>query len=250
MREMNSAAENALFPMDAWFEQDVAAGVTWYEDIVEHLGGDGTVPSLSAAGQFRGDGRIDIVEVLPGDGSHTGLMSNPRVQTKILDILGIDRKDIHISTGLARTDANVVVVISDPVGILLVDGQGRRLGWMPEDGIIAEIPNSAWYGEGDGIGFLFGEAIQPLRTELVGLGDDHFVQVVGEQGENWIGIQDNSPLAAGEKRILDLAATQAPGTTDSLAPRLIGAAIALGCLLVVALAAVVAVLLRKRRALP
>ena len=72
----------------------------------------------------------------------------------------------------------------------MVDGQGRRLGWTPDTGILAEMPNSVWYGEGDGIGFVYGEVPQPLRVELVGLGEDHLLQVVGEQGEQRIGLQD------------------------------------------------------------
>jgi len=259
MREMNSAAENAVFPMDARFEQDVAAGTTWYEDIVEPLGGDGTVPSLSAAGQFEGDGRIDLVEVLPGDGSHTGLMANRRVQTLVLDILGIDLQGVEISTGLARTDAYVVVVMSDPVGLLLADGQGRRLGWTPDTGALSEIPNSLWYGESEGIGFAFGEVPQPLRVELVGLGGDHFVQVVGEQREQRIGLQDDSPLAAGERRILEiraadepdpgpLAPVEAPAPGKPATPWVTGATIAASALAAGALAVVGTRLMRKRRA--
>ncbi|NIV31075.1 MAG: hypothetical protein GWN58_16755, partial [Anaerolineae bacterium] len=101
MREMNSAASNVVFPMDAVFdEQDVAEGTIWYQDIVDTVG-DGTVPSLSAAGQFEGDGRIEVIRVTDGDTTHTGLMANRQVQTAILDVLGIDWRETEISTGLA-----------------------------------------------------------------------------------------------------------------------------------------------------
>jgi len=256
VQEMNTAASNALFPLDATFEQDVAAGTTWYQDIVE-VDGDGTVPSASAAGQFKGDGRIELIEVIPGDVSHTGLMANRRVQTAILNVLGIGHEGVEISTGLASEGyANIIAAVSDPVGFLLVDGQGRRLGWTPDTGILSEMPNSVWYGEGDGIGFVFGEVPQPLRVELVGLGDGHVVQVVGEQGEQRIGLEDGGSLASGEKRSVEVAvrgklslpaspATQASESKDSTFAWLIGLVVALSVLVAGALV-VIGIRLRKR----
>ena len=71
-------------------------------------------------------------------------------------------------------------------------------------GILTEIPNSVWYGEGDGIGFVFDEVPQPLCVELAGLGNDHLLQVAGEQGEQQIGLDDGSSLANGEKKSVEL----------------------------------------------
>lgn len=204
MREMNSAAENVTFPMDAIFEGDVAAGTVWYQDIVDAVG-DGTVPSLSAAGQFEGDGRIELIRVTDGDTSHTGLMGNRQVQTAILDVLGFDWREVDISSGLAApSKTNVIAALTDPVGFLMVDGQGRRLGWTPDTGILTEIPSSVWFGEGDGIGFVFDEVSQPLHIEWVGLGENHLFQVAGEQSQGPIGFQDSSSLTSGEKASVEL----------------------------------------------
>ena len=258
MREMNTAAENAVFPMDATFEQDVADGTTWYQDIAAKVG-DGTVPALSAAGQFQGDGRIDVFVQGSGNTTHTGLMVNPMVQTIILNVLGIDAQGVEISTGLAEIgDRHLIAALSDPVAFLLIDGEGRRLGWTPETGVLAEIPNSAWYGDGDGIGFVFGEVSQPLRVELVGLGEDHIVQVVGQQGEQRIGLKDGSPLASGETKSVDvevrdrvsppsLTVSPASESDDSADLLLIGVVIVLYTLIALVLVALVLALARRRR---
>jgi len=258
MREMNTAAENVVFPMDAIFEKDVAAGTTWYLDIVDAVG-DGTVPSLSAAGQFEGDGRIEIIRINDGDTTHTGLMGNREVQTAILDVLGIDWREVEISAGLAAPSGiNVIAALSDPVGFVLVDGQGRRLGWTPDTGILTEIPSSVWYGEGDGIGFVFDDMPQPLRIELVGLGDDHFLHVAGEQAEQRIGLEDGGSLARGETKSVeietrgklgppDVTTSQPPETGGSAALLPTGVVVALSALVALVLVAILLTLARRRR---
>ncbi|NIV39090.1 MAG: hypothetical protein GWN58_59645, partial [Anaerolineae bacterium] len=267
MQEMNSAASNVVFPMDAVFEQDVAEGTTWYQDIVAELG-DGTVPSQSAAGQFEGDGRIEVIRVAEGNTTHTGLMSNRKVQAAILDVLGIDRREIEISTGLGvlstaggaavAAEINILTALTDPVGALVVDGQGRRLGWTPDTGILAEMPNSVWYGEGDGIGFVYGEVAQPLRVELVGLGEEHLVQVVGEQGEQRMGLQESGSLAVGETKIVEveardrveppaLTASPASESDDSTDLVLIVVIVVLYALILLVLVALIVILVRRRR---
>ena len=258
MQEMNTAASNVVFPMDAIFEQDVADGTIWYQDIVDTVG-DGTVPSLSAAGQFEGDGRIEVIRVTDGDTTHTGLMANRQVQTGILDVLGIDWRNVTISTGLAaQSGGNIFMALTDPVGAIVIDGQGRRLGWTPDTGILAEMPNSVWYGEGDGIGFVYGDVPQPLRVELVGLGDNHLLQVVGEQGEQRIGLQDGGSLASGEIKSLQpetraklsppaLTESQASESDDSSDLLLIGVIVVLYALIALVLAAIVLTLARRRR---
>jgi hypothetical protein len=133
------------------------------------------------------------------------------VQTAILTVLGIDLEGVTISTGLAWNSPYAILLVSDPVGALLVDGQGRRLGWTPDTGALDEMPNSVWFGEGDGFGVVYGEVPPPLRVELVGLGDDHVVQVVGEQGRQRIGLHDDSPLAGGETRSVAVEVRDAPG---------------------------------------
>ena len=266
MQQMNTAAANVVFPMDAVFEQDVAEGTTWYQDIVARVG-DGTVPSLSAAGQFEGDGRIEVIRVTDGNTTHTGLMANRQVQTGILDVLGIDWQEVEISTGLGApsvvggaavaSEINILTALTDPVGLLVVDGQGRRLGWTPETGVLAEIPGSVWYGEGDGIGFVYGEVPQPLRVELVGLGEDHLVQVAGEQGAQRIGLDDRGALALDEQTSMapesrerlsppTLTADQAVGADDSDVVLIIAIAVLYG-LIALVLIAIIAVVVRRRR---
>jgi len=258
MQEMNTAASNVVFPLDAIFEQDVADGTIWYQDIVDTVG-DGTVPSLSAAGQFEGDGRIEVIRVTDGDTTHTGLMANRQVQTGILDVLGIDWQNVAISTGLAaESGTNIVMALTDPVGAIVIDGQGRRLGWTPDTGILAEMPNSVWYGEGDGIGFVYGDVPQPLRVELVGLGDNHVLQVVGEQGEQRIGLQDGGSLASGETKSLQpetraklsppaVTASQASASHHSSDLLLIAVIVVLYALVALVLVAIVLTLVRRRR---
>jgi hypothetical protein len=258
MQEMNSAVSNVVFPMDAVFEQDVAEGTIWYQDIVAEVG-DGTVPGLSAAGQFEGDGRIEVIRVTDGDTTHTGLMANRQVQTGILDVLEIDWRDVTISTGLAANSGwNIFGALTDPVGAIVVDGQGRRLGWTPDTGILAEMPNSVWYGEGDGIGFVYGEVAQPLRVELVGLGEDHLVQVVGEQAEQRVGLQESGSLAGGETKSVEveardrveppaLTASPASESDDSTDLVLIVVIAVLYALIVLVLVAIIVILVRRRR---
>ena len=238
MEEMNTAASNVLFPLDATFDQDAAAGSTWYRDIVAEVG-DETVPSLSAAGQFEGDSRIKVVQVSTGDRTHTGLMANPKVQADILLLLGI-KDTVSVSAGLAVPSYwSVAVAVSDPVGFLMIDGQGRRLGWTPDTGVLAEIPGSMWYGEADGIGIVFGDVPQPLRVELVGMGDDYLVQLVGEQGDQRIGLQDEGTLAKGQKTTLEVETRDKAGASShSNAPWLIGVAAVVSALAVVAFAGV------------
>ncbi len=239
MEEMNTAASDVLFPLDATFDQDAAAGTTWYRDIVAAVG-DETVPSLSAAGQFEGDSRINVVRISTDDRTHTGLMANPKVQKDILSRLGT-RETVSVSTGRAvSSTTNAVVAVSDPVGFLMVDGQGRRLGWTPDTGVVTEIPGSVWYGEADGIGIVFGDAPQPLRVELQGMGDDYLVQVVGEQGDRRIGLKHEGTLAEGEKTTLDIETRDKLGASGgSIAPWLIGALAGVSALVVAALVGVV-----------
>jgi hypothetical protein len=259
MRERDNAAMDVVFPMDAHFEKDVAAGTIWYQDIADFVG-DGTVPSLSAAGQFSGDGRIESYHVLDGDKSHTGLMGNPEVQVDILDILGIDWREVEISTGLAAPSGwDILFALSDPVGFLLVDGQGRRLGWTPDTGVLAEIPNSVWYGEGDGIGFVFGEVPQPLQVELVGMDGDYRVMVTGEQGDQRLGLTASGTLANGETKNAGIetrerlsapapVAAESSGSDGDDSRTLLWVLVVVYALVAALLVVLVVVLARRRRA--
>ena len=170
VQEEVGPASNARFPLDAWTEQDVPAGVIYFSDIGAELG-DGTVPRESLVGQFEGDPRVSRVRVLDGDTSHTGLMANPLVQQKILDTLGAAWLASDISTGLAgKSLRNIWNVTSDPVEMFLADGSGRRLGYSQSTGPVTELPNSVWYGGADGLGWVFGAARGAAEREDDGPG--------------------------------------------------------------------------------
>src|SRR5207253_11089682 len=122
--------------------------------------GAGTVPVLSAAGQFFGTGSVTLAQFATGfntNGSvtHTGIVSNPDVEKKILEYLGNDPKNTSISTGHALNIlpglGSFVVMLVDPVEAILTDVNGQRLGFSEVTGILAEIPNSAYYGDAAGV---------------------------------------------------------------------------------------------------
>jgi hypothetical protein len=200
VREEVGPAGNARFPLDAWTEQDVPTGVTYFTDIGAVLG-DGTVPRESLVGQFEGDARVTRVRVLDGNTTHSGLMANPQVQQKILDTLGAAWLPGDISTGLAGNAlTNLWNVTSDPVEMFLVDASGRRLGYRESTGPVTELPNSVWYGDADGLGWVFGALEGPLSVKMTGLGEPYYVQVSGQQVGMSGGMEARGSLASGEKR--------------------------------------------------
>ena len=141
-------------------------------------------------------------------------MANPHVQLDILEILGADWEETEISMRRASISPwNFVFALTDPVGLLLVDGQGRRLGWTPETGVLTEIPDSVWYGEGDGLGFASGELLLPLRVELSGLGGDYVAQVAGLVDGAQVGYEERGTLASGEERRAEVATRELASAT-------------------------------------
>ncbi|HEU4370293.1 MAG TPA: hypothetical protein VFV05_18885 [Methylomirabilota bacterium] len=54
-----------------------------------------------------------------------------------------------------------------------MDGQGRRLGFSAATGPLTEIPGSVWFGNADGIGWIFGPVELPLTLQLTGLGQSY-----------------------------------------------------------------------------
>lgn len=205
VQEEVGPASNARFPLDAWTEQDVPGGVIYFADFGAVLG-DGTVPRESLVGQFEGDARVSRVRVLSGNTTHSGLMANPLVQQKILDTLDADWLASDISTGLAGTSLmNVWNVTSDPVEVFLTDGSGRRLGYSESTGPVTELPNSVWYGDADGLGWVFGALQEPLSVTMTGLGEYYYVQVAGQQVGMAGGMEASGPsLAVGEKKTVEV----------------------------------------------
>ncbi|MCW5857242.1 MAG: hypothetical protein KIS63_03065 [Caldilineales bacterium] len=200
-----TAADGVLLPFSEFSANDAGATDEWYEDQWLAYGGDGTVPLESCRDQFLGDGRVAIRLFssggnTSGDTTHTGLMSNIDVQSAILDILGIKYdKPNDFSTGHWLNPLSVIGVIVDPVNAVLVDGAGRRLGYSTTDGVFTEIPGSLWFGDANGIGYVFGGFAAPLHLELTGLGEDYYVMAAVEQDGRPIGGAIGSGhLAAGQ----------------------------------------------------
>lgn len=194
-----TAAENVLLPFTDFFANDADANDEWYEDLWMANGGDGTVPLESCYEQFIGDGRVKTKLIYGVGINHTSLMSDASVQSFMLDTLKIKYQPQNISTGSGLSYANVLSVISDPVETILVDGQGRRLGYSQATGVLTEIPGSSWFGAADGFGFISETTIQPLHLELRGLGEDHYVMVSVERaGRPAGGVISAGHLAQGE----------------------------------------------------
>ncbi len=214
---------NAIVPFSDFGARNAQPGEVWYDDIMAPVSGDGTVPLDSSAGQFVGDARVTLKPFAKGtntseDVSHLGLMYNLDVQKDILGILGASFVDTDISTTLhsaiassMSTALNVVPniiggsilgAILDPVEGFVVDGQGRRLGYSALTGPITEIPGSIWFGNSDGMGWVFEPLVGPVELQLSGLGGSYYVlaSVISPGGSS--GLIDQGVLEAGASRIL------------------------------------------------
>ncbi len=180
----------------------------WWEEL-ESKDGDGTVPVQSST-------YVPGKQVRAFNGvEHGSLPSNKGVQEFILETLGAQlEKGKQISTsksglsfGLAK---NVFSFVNDPVDGFFVDSQGRRLGYSQATGAVTEIPNSVWFGDQDGIGWVFGEVDSPATLQITSLGEDYYVQVSGVQGTQAFGVESSGFLATGEQKILNVAVTDIP----------------------------------------
>lgn len=183
--------------------------VPWYLDQSVAYNGDGTVPRQSAIGQFVNDGRVQLfrfstlffVGNTSGDVSHTGLVSNPDVQKLILGTLSVAPDDEFIHTGDLRSSVtglvNAWILMLDPVDGVLVDADGKRLGYTTATGPLMEIPNSVYFGDGDGIGWVFGPLKGTPQVQLSGLGQNYNVEVAGLEPTRAGEMEDNGFLAAG-----------------------------------------------------
>lgn len=196
----------------------------WYEDIIGL--GDGTVPNQSSRDQFEGDWRVTLVDVgeFSPSADHIGLMNDYEVQQHILAILGFKNINISISTNLSHANKLRGLALAsmglDPVEGFLTDSQGRRLGYTRSTGGLAEIPDSVWYGDEDGIGWVFGQIEAPVQLELLGLGEDYSVTVYLQIGDQIGGIESSGYLALGEQRIIEFPfyTTIEPTATATMTP--------------------------------
>jgi uncharacterized delta-60 repeat protein len=213
-----------IYPFKSlWKARDPNANETWYLDVPKRnavgfvqKNGDGTVPLVSAIGQFQEDGRVEffpfthrsyfVAGNTDGNVSHTGLVSNPDVQKMILGSLGIAPEDSLVHTGYLRDGAVIDPVKSlftawslmlDPVEGVLVDADGKRLGYTSQ-GPVTEIPNSVYFGGSDGIGWVFGPLKGTPQVQLSGLGQNYDVEVAGSEPTRAAEVEVSGSLAVGQ----------------------------------------------------
>jgi len=187
---------NALHRFTDFTSSSVLPGTVWYSDISSDNNGDGTVPTISSAGQFTGDSRANLIPILSGD--HTEIVSQSNVQSIVLNLLDVPFNQNNISTGSSNDYERILSVISDPVELVITDGSGRRLGYTEDTDILTEIPNSIWFGDADGIGYVFGPVEEPITLELTGLGENYYVMVSVEDSGRAGGVVLEGFLADGE----------------------------------------------------
>jgi len=200
----------------------------FYTDVIVPNAGDGTVPLESSVGQFLTESRVTLKPFTKGVNSttkvnHVNLMYNPDVQREVLAILG--HAEATIETGRAGNQAGAiycaangcVAVQTDPVEGFVVDGVGRRLGYTAATGPLTEIPGSFWSGDADGMGWILGDLVPPLRLQLTGLGGDYMAQVTTLTSEGAGGIEVRGTLAAGATRDVAVPLSVTADTTNPTA---------------------------------
>jgi pimeloyl-ACP methyl ester carboxylesterase len=200
--------------------RDAQPGEPWFQDDTDINGrpvgdGDGTVPVLSAIGQFTDgsstDPRVTLQPYTKGEHTvdevtHVELMYNRDVQRLILQKLGASFKYEDISTdkhlnirmlynGLKKS--KILQSTHDPVEGFVVDGAGRRLGYSAATGTLTEIPNSLWFGDTDGMGWVFGPVQEPVTLQLQGLGEPYYVRVNVEKEQRIGSVIDEGTLGLG-----------------------------------------------------
>ncbi len=199
----------------------------WYSDTDVDNNGDGTVPLPSLEGLFVNDAAVEIFSYCNGGGcrgkdivtsgkvNHTSVVSNIAVQERILRHLGHPLAPSKIFTGSeVGTDSTVpntvypfllVNLLNDPSDAILVDNRGRRLGFTTSTGVLAEIPGSVYFGQADGIGWIFDTAVEgPLELRLTGRGEDHVVQVSNYFGGVFSGVEDSGRLSSGVNKTVSI----------------------------------------------
>ncbi|MGC8638923.1 MAG: Calx-beta domain-containing protein, partial [Isosphaeraceae bacterium] len=204
LEETGPKLKPTLFPLVSWRPTWPDPGQVWYSDVGFPGGGDGTVPIFSSASPFQGDSRVLSVGFSQGNVHHQDLTNNPEIQKTILWRLG--RGLSTISTGHSDYEllkmGKIVLVGVDPVDAVLVDDQGRRLGYTQADGPLNEIPNSVYYGVATGLGLIYGDGQVPTTLKLTGTGDSYSVFVTAFAPSSIDGFGDSATLAVGEVKTL------------------------------------------------
>jgi uncharacterized repeat protein (TIGR01451 family) len=196
-------------------------GEQWWKEI-RTKEGDGTVPIRSST-YILPEEQNRIFQV--SGVSHGGLPFDKDVQIFILETLAgqkldsIPQKDADLIKSLISTGKDswkvsslirAIVFALDPVEGFVVDGQGRRLGYSAATGALTEIPNSVWFGDSDGIGWVFGDFDGTPTVQLSGLGEDHYVQLSGTQGTKQFSAESSGFLALGEQKNVSITVTDIP----------------------------------------
>ena len=220
-----------IAPFEDFVGRNARPGETFYVDVVAPDSGDGTVPLESSIGQFLSDPRLTLRPFTTGVNAagsvgHTDLMSNVDVQRAILTTLEVPvNSPSDISSGLAGPTADVACAISgclnvifDPVEGFVADAQGRRLGFSTATGPLTEIPGSVWFGNADGIGWVFGPIDGPLTLRLSGLGEDYYVNVSVVSPTAVGGVVDAGFLALGAQKVLPVPVAPPTSVADRIAP--------------------------------
>ncbi|MBD2547475.1 DUF7948 domain-containing protein [Planktothricoides raciborskii] len=197
---------------------------TWYDENKTNSGsntGDGTVPIVSSFEPFNSD---RVQHRAFNNVEHNDLPKNEGVQNFVLETLGAQlpegKKPAQISKIPPGLSTALATMFSthfslDPVEGFLVDGKGQRLGYSEATGPLNEIPNSEWFGDTEGFGWVFDSVEAPVKIELTGLGEDHYVQA-SVQLENQVGsVESSGFLAQGEQRTLPIELTNAPSTNPT-----------------------------------
>ena len=133
---------NAIQSFTDWLRTSVSEGTIWYNDFPSgENNGDETVPTVSAAGQFQNDSRA--IKIPCYESNHTGMVTTIEMQSHILNILNVNYDQNQIVTGSWKNWGNIINIISDPVELFLIDGNGSRLGYSNSTGKVTEIANSS-----------------------------------------------------------------------------------------------------------
>jgi uncharacterized repeat protein (TIGR01451 family) len=196
-------------------DRNARAGERWWEEIKTKGGGDGTVPVISST--FISPSKLNQIYEAKGV-EHGNLAADFGVQGFILKTLASNFPEgtkggisAGIKKGLPNTKgSNPISLNLDPVEGFLVDGQGRRLGYSAATGALTEIPNSVWFGDSDGIGWVFGDFDGTPTVQLSGLGEDHYVQLSGTQGTKQFFAESSGFLAQGEQKNVSITVTDIP----------------------------------------
>lgn len=229
---------SSIVGLSGFLSRKPEPGELWYQDSTELGGGDGTVPIVSSLGQFMTDttriakGKIVLVPLsddTPGEGApeHLPLMHLPRSQATVLAGLGHAFEPSDISQGIVVSNAelgltayglisgqvlttflnpdfeqlrNIVSVIVDPVGAVLVDGNRTPIvGYDAANDQVIQSEGTFYLGGADGLGIVYGDFEGPFSIELTGVeGDGNYLAQADLLGGRVGGVESAGTLAVGE----------------------------------------------------